>query len=124
MRVIVWNMAGAFPLGGTAGSDCWDVLMSLEPDIALLQECRPPTVFTGHLHHMPTRNGWGTAIWSRWSLANCAPFPPLIGDVWSQYRNALNGYVAAATIHVPGGITLTAISVHAYAAGVAEEHLA
>jgi hypothetical protein len=124
MRVIVWNMAGAFPLAGTAASDAWNVLMSLQPDVALLQECRPPIDVAGHLHYMPTPYGWGTAVWSRWTLSNCSAFPSQIGDVWSQYRNALDGYVATASIAVPGSTSLTAVSVHAYAEGVADQHLA
>jgi exonuclease III len=115
LGVVSWNMAGAFPLKD-ATVDLWEVLDSLQPDIALLQECRPPTAGSarGHFHFAPTRHGWGTAVWSRFALTQTTSLPHAVECDWESYRAALDGYVASAAVYPPGGSMLSVTSFHAY----------
>lgn len=115
-RIACWNMARAFP-PRDAKADPWEVLDSLQPDLALLQECRPAAGGNriGYLHLAPTRHGWGTAVWSRFPLTCTASLPEAAECDWENCRVALDGYVASATVRLPGDASILATSLHAYA---------
>jgi endonuclease/exonuclease/phosphatase family metal-dependent hydrolase len=104
-------------------TDLWDVLMGLQPDVAILQEVRPPQrAYGGHLHLNPTRRGWGTAVWSGEEFSSLGEVPA--GDAVELERelSAVRGYVASAEIEAPTA-SLTVVSVHAYPARVPDEYL-
>ena len=124
MRLVVWNMARAFPPAGVS-VDPWSVLDSLQPDIALLQECQPRAEphTGGNFYYSPTRRGWGTGVWSRWELSDCGPFPSALSNEWDRYRGALDGYIASACVRVMDTLDLHVTSVHAYPATVPNECL-
>ena len=117
MRIVSWNMArGPRPAGLDA--DPWQVLATLDADVALLQECKQPVDGTirGHLHFAPSKSGWGTAVWSRHPLGDRVALPPSDDERRSLFAHELDGYVATATVNVPGAPPLLAVSVHAWPA--------
>jgi len=99
MRIVTWNMARRSQEAG------WTYLVNeIKPDIALLQEVRPPTSFMGAnllYERIGDSRNWGSAIYVR-------GFP--IHDVKiEKYR----GWVVACEILLPNNSSLVAISIHA-----------
>jgi len=123
MRLISWNMArGPRPKG--LDRDPWDLLASLEPDIALLQEAAaPPEEFGGTFHLNRTRRGWGTGIWSRFPLGSLDTLDGVDATELATALPALKGYVASAVVDPPGGGSIVVVSVHAYPSKVPEKYL-
>lgn len=125
MRILTWNMARG-PRRKELDGDPWAVLAALEPDIALLQECRPPPGRPppGHLHFVPSAQGWGTAIWSRFPLATTGDLPDGAEAERALARGALEGYVASAEVQVQAEAPILCVCVHAYPAAVKKQFLA
>lgn len=72
MRLVTWNMGCAFPGSGYMAHHerAWRALMDLDPDVALLQEARPPEWVTNNgasVVGRPRNDGgsFHTLIWSR-----------------------------------------------------------
>lgn len=104
-------------------TDPWDVLMGLDPDVAILQEVRTPQrVYGGHLHLNPTRRGWGTAVWSGDEFSSVGEVPTGETVEIERELGAVRGYVASAEIEGPTA-SITVVSVHAYPARVPDEYL-
>jgi hypothetical protein len=112
--------------GARAAADPWEVFDTLNADVVLLQECRPRTAAggSGHLHLVPIRHGWGTAVWSRFPLTETACLPDAAQCNWASYKPALDGYVASATVHPPAGPVLSLRSLHACADTIEIDQLA
>jgi hypothetical protein len=105
--------------------DQWNILQSLMPDIALLQEWRKPDDFapSGNLHCVPYLPGRYTAVWSKWPIEDQDNFPRSANIDWGLYRNALDGCVASATITLPV-VSLSVTSVYAYPEKIKPEWIA
>ncbi|MDP9222325.1 MAG: endonuclease/exonuclease/phosphatase family protein, partial [Actinomycetota bacterium] len=101
MRVVSWNMNHANNSGSHEAA--WAFLLSLEPDIALVQEAVVPedvpytSIWEPGWDHLP----WGTAILSR------------VGALEVSWRDHLRGAVIAARCDLPGIGEATVASVHA-----------
>lgn len=104
MRVVTWNLD--YLWSRTTHMEAWDYLRTvIEPDVALLQEVRPPAIEPEEslVFQRVPKTGWGTAIYSRnLSLAVirlCEEYP---------------GRVAGASVDLKNGMTLDLASIHAY----------
>src|SRR6266540_4549553 len=110
MRVVTWNMGmgpGRQHLPG-AHDQAWHYLLGLGPDLAFLQETLPPSWVRGEgtVVHGPFKQ-WGSAIFSpRFPLGP----HPLAED---HHLRKLGTYLAFATVSLPDGSDVFAVSVHA-----------
>ncbi|MEI8334821.1 MAG: endonuclease/exonuclease/phosphatase family protein [Chloroflexota bacterium] len=110
MRIVSWNPGAAYGPYVGRHDEAWRYLESLEPDIALLQECVPAA--------------WALRRWtvvkpafSFWTTAVAVPARPTTevaipkGNLLARFR----GFAAAAEVTVPGIGPVVAVSVHASA---------
>jgi hypothetical protein len=70
MKLLVWNMGGAFCYDRFTHERAWEFLREQDPDVALLQEARPPDWAREHWGSFPFASvgpgvAWGSAILSR-----------------------------------------------------------
>jgi endonuclease/exonuclease/phosphatase family metal-dependent hydrolase len=99
MIVVAWNM------GRRDNRATWPYLLNrLAPDLALVQETTPPPEVAGRVLHAPAypRHSWGSAVYLKEGTAKELPLP-------SEHR----GWLMAAEVELPGGLSLVAVSVHA-----------
>jgi tetratricopeptide (TPR) repeat protein len=96
----------------------WHYLLSLAPDIAVMQEACPPKWVNdiGNLHFLPTRRGWGTAIWTPHVILEQSALPAC--EEAAICAPILKGYTATATVSVSKNLIMTVMSVHAWAGHV------
>ena len=110
MRIVSWNPGAAYGPYVGRHDEAWRYLESLEPDIALLQECVPAA--------------WALRRWtvvkpafSFWTTAVAVPARPTTevaipkGNLLARFR----GFAAAAEVTVPGIGPVVVVSVHASA---------
>ncbi|MEE9182591.1 MAG: hypothetical protein V3U33_08505 [candidate division NC10 bacterium] len=101
MKVITWNL-GYWEHKDTQ-DEAWSYLRkTIRPDLALLQEIRPPELMTGEaLVFQEAHRGWGTAIYSRELPLDNVP-------LWED-----PGRVIGASVSLPNGDRLHLASIHA-----------
>ena len=118
IRIVSWNM------NVRARPDQWDILQSIKPDIALLQEWRKPANFeaAGYLYSKEYLQGRYTAIWSKWPLQDTNNFPKAVEVPWESYRSALEGCIVSASAMTPIG-PISVSSVYAYPEEIEQEKL-
>ena len=110
MRVVIWNLAAnTVSRSRVAHERAWRYLEDLDPDLALVQEVRPPdwvvTRPDWSIVHAPFRL-WGSAIVAKTSLALAAYDGPS-GGVLDD-----DGYLATGSLALPAGSPLIVGSVH------------
>ena len=124
MRVVTWNMAGAFQApGAEKHENAWEYLASLEPDIALVQEAMVPD-WVGSSYSVLWRPAhsncnWGTAVVSRYSILEEIDIRAAgagLGETFEQMQDRIIG----ARLDLEGS-PLLAVSVHAPSWVVSEE---
>lgn len=100
VKVITWNLG--YWQHRPFHKDAWNYIREkVKPDLALLQEVKPPHLYEGeHLLFKPAHGGWGTAIYARG--------PPLIELGFVGY----SGRVATAQLEY-SGVKIYAASIHA-----------
>jgi endonuclease/exonuclease/phosphatase family metal-dependent hydrolase len=118
MRIVSWNMGAAFGPYVERHDEAWRHLESLEPDLALLQECVPAA--------------WALRRWtvvkapfSFWTTGVAVPAWK-VTEVAIPKENLLvrfPGYVAAAEVEAPGVGPVLVLSVHAAAHPASERTL-
>jgi len=101
MIVVAWNM------GRRDHRAAWRYLLDgMAADLALLQETSPPPeVFhRGHVLHARAypKHSWGSTIYVRDGDARELPLP-----------KEHSGWLMAADVELPGGVSLVAVSIHA-----------
>jgi len=98
-----------------ARSNQWELLQSINPDIALLQEWRKPSGFStdGYVYSQEYLPGRHTALWSKWPLQDVNTYPQAAEILWEPYHAALEGCIVSAAVLTPIGL-LSATSVYAY----------
>ena len=103
MKVVTWNLN--YWLSKNTHHEAWSYLRTIiKPDVALLQEVRPPTLMPGEaLTFQEVRGGWGTGVYSRDLPLTAIPL-----------CEAHLGRVAGATVTLGNGKRLLSASIHAY----------
>lgn len=110
MRVVSWNLArNTVGKNAAKHEGAWRYLEALDPDLALLQEVEPPGWASTRSDWTMVRGRfaqWGSVIVAKAPLRLTAYDGPLVGalDEW--------GYLATATLEVPGRMPLLVASVH------------
>jgi len=101
MKIITWNLG--YWQHSSLHDEAWNYLCNeIKPDIAFLQEVRPPSWISHHtLAFEEVTRGWGTAIF--------APSLTLEKEAFSIYP----GRVAAASIVLEKNLPLFIVSIHA-----------
>jgi len=106
MKVVSWNL-GINTVGHARHERGWHYLAALDPDLALLQEVRPPTWAQ---HHWGIVAGsfanWGSAIVYRRGLDVRAI------ETQRPSRLETDGYLVQAELRTPDGLSLLVGSVH------------
>ena len=115
MRVVSWNMAYWKPGGFNAVANRrrqWALIGALGPDIALLQECRPPDITDNGpawlrseyevIGTIPARWTACSAVVARRSLGPVALDRTVLPTDERRWLDHLAGYVATAWVTVGG----------------------
>lgn len=112
MRVVAWNLGGAYGSYIERHEQAWEWLAGLKPDVALLQECVPPAWARGRwtILVLPFDH-WGSAIVARPELGLEA-VPLAEGSLLDRFGS----YLATGELTLPDGGSLLIGSVHARAA--------
>jgi exonuclease III len=117
MRVIIWNFAGGSPgkFGGQH-EEAWRYLLSLKPDIALLQEAIIPKWVTTEWNVVwapaYAKKKWGSAVVTHLPIIKQFDVVALEPEL-SELLEKFGGQVVGANIQSGIGQELIAISVHA-----------
>lgn len=91
MKIITWNLG--YWQFRNFHDEAWDYLRTeIAPDIALLQEVRPPVMKEGeHIVFCERHNGWGTAIYSKKlvlvQVQLCASYPNRVAGAVASLGN-------------------------------------
>ena len=101
MRVVTWNMG--YWLHRGQHDDAWQYLRDeLKPDIALLQEVRPPPMNPGEeVVFEGIAGGWGTAIYSTVGPLASGVYPRYPGRIAGAHVDLDGSSVALASVHAP-----------------------
>jgi hypothetical protein len=120
MRIISWNMGQGSPRSPYKDThdQAWQFLLGLGPDLALLQETRPPAWVRGqcNLIHGPIQR-WGSAVVSPHLPLRQAAVPP--DSVLRRFGN----YLAFAVAWLPDGQDALVASVHTPAEDATRQQL-
>jgi hypothetical protein len=111
LRVLCWNMGGAFGPYIERHDDAWRWVAEVDPDIALIQECVPPAWATNHwcIVHEPFRY-WASAVIAKPTvdIRRVAAMPDLL--------RRFGSYLATAEFDIADVGTILVASVHTRAA--------
>ena len=110
MRVVSWNMGMSMDAYADVHERAWHFLVALDPDIALLQECRPPD----WIREWYTLHSGPFQLWVSAVLSKGLSVRPIVPDAGTLLA-AFNGYLATAALDLPDGQELVVASVHATA---------
>jgi endonuclease/exonuclease/phosphatase family metal-dependent hydrolase len=100
MKVLTWNMG--YWLHREAHGKAWNFLLNeIQPDIALLQETKPPTnLEKKSILFKPVRD-WGTGLFSTSVIGKEIPLNDYPGRVAAAKIESLGSSIVAISIHAP-----------------------
>jgi exonuclease III len=110
MRIVSWNLAANTTSRSHAVHDrAWRYLESLDPDVALIQEARPPEWVAGKKDWMIVQRPFRL-----WASAIVAKAPLQLTGFEGPFEGVLDddGYLATGTVTLPDGASLLVGSVH------------
>ena len=119
MRVVSWNLGVAYSFKH-CHERAWHYLAALDPDIALLQEVKPPAWASERWDlEMGAYKHWGSAIVAKRGLGLTSA-PGQREGVLGHFGS----YLATATVTPAAGVSLLVASVHTSARVVSQDALA